>query len=118
MNDEANVGFVDAHAKGNGGNHDLELASEKSSLNAVAVVGLKSGVVGGGAEPAAEFGGERFGLLAGRRVDDGGAGARLGKQFRGKGGALGFRNLDDLNGEVVTTKAVDEDSGFPPAAEP
>ena len=49
MDDGADVGFVDAHAEGDGGDDDFELAGEEVALDALACGGVEAGVVGGGA---------------------------------------------------------------------
>ena len=71
VEDGADVGLVDAHAEGDGGDDDLELAGLEVALDALADAGLEAGVVGGGA--ASEHGGELLGGLARGGVDDGGA---------------------------------------------
>ena len=49
VDDGADVGFVDAHAEGDGGDDDLELAGEEVALDAFAHAGFETGVIGGGA---------------------------------------------------------------------
>ena len=48
MDDGADVGLVDAHAEGDGGDDDFELAGEEVALDALAGGGVEAGVVGGG----------------------------------------------------------------------
>jgi hypothetical protein len=48
VDDGADVGLVDAHAEGDGGDDDLELAGEEVALDALAGGGVEAGVVGGG----------------------------------------------------------------------
>ncbi len=62
VDDGADVGFVDAHAEGDGGDDDFEFAGEEVALDALACGGVEACVVGGGA--AAEGGGELFGGFA------------------------------------------------------
>ena len=73
MDDGADVGLVDAHAEGDGGDDDFELAGLEGALDALADGGFEAGVIGGGWEVPMEFGGEFFGGLARGGVDDGGA---------------------------------------------
>ena len=61
VDDGADVGLVDAHAEGDGGDDDLELAGLEVALDALADAGLEAGVVGGGGEVAVQFGGKFFG---------------------------------------------------------
>ncbi len=44
----ADVGFVDAHAEGDGGYDDLEFSGLEVALDALADAGFEAGVVGGG----------------------------------------------------------------------
>jgi hypothetical protein len=48
MDDGADVGLVDAHAEGDGGDDDIERAGEEVALDALARGGVESGVIGGG----------------------------------------------------------------------
>ena len=48
VNDGADVGLVDAHAEGDGGDDDLELAGEEVALHALARGRVETGVIGGG----------------------------------------------------------------------
>jgi hypothetical protein len=57
VDDEADVGLVDAHAEGSGGHHDVELVVEELLVDTVPLVLLPPGVVRLGAQPAF---GERF----------------------------------------------------------
>ena len=41
VDDGADVGLVDAHAEGDGGDDDFELAGEEGALDAVAVAGSR-----------------------------------------------------------------------------
>ncbi len=50
VDDGADVGLVDAHAEGDGGDDDFEFAGEEGGLDAVAGAGVEAGVVGGGAD--------------------------------------------------------------------
>ncbi len=70
VDDGADVGLVDAHAEGDGGDDDIELAREEVALDAFADAGFEAGVIGGGA--SSKHGGQFFGGLAAGRVDDGG----------------------------------------------
>jgi hypothetical protein len=71
VEDGADVGLVDAHAEGDGGDNNFELAGLKGALDMLADGGFEAGVVGGGGEVAAEFGGEFFGSFARGSVDAG-----------------------------------------------
>ena len=70
VDDRANVGLVDAHAEGDGGDDDFKLAGLEGGLDPLADGGLEAGVVGGGGEVAVKFGGEFFGGFARGGVDD------------------------------------------------
>ena len=59
MDDGADVGFVDAHAEGDGGDDAIQLASLEVLLDAFADLGGKAGVVGGGGKERVELGGGR-----------------------------------------------------------
>ena len=48
VDDGADVGLVDAHAEGDGGDDDLEFAGVEVALDALADAGFEAGVVGGG----------------------------------------------------------------------
>ena len=110
VNDGADVGFVDAHAEGDGGYDYLELAGEKVALGPLAGGGVEAGVVWGGF--LAENRGELFGGFAGWGVDDGGTVLGFCEEICYKFVAAGFRHLDDLDVEVVAAKAVDEEGGI------
>ena len=70
---EAHVALVDAHAEGDGGDHDQDVVAGEGVLHAAALVRGQAGVVGGGRhagrrEPAGHF----FGAFAAEAVDDAG----------------------------------------------
>ena len=89
------------------------LPGQEFLLDALAVRGVESGVIGGGGKVAAELGGERVGLLARRSVDDGGAvGTRRAAESRTRSAALRGGDLDDFDGDVVAPEAVDEARGL------
>lgn len=69
MDDESDVGFVDAHAEGDGGADDLGAVVDEVLLNSCAFIGGHAGVVGVCHDvPFAEFVGNSFGRLAGKAV--------------------------------------------------
>ena len=71
MNDVADVGFVDAHAEGDGGTDDLRLIAKEGVLVASALRRIEAGVVGdGGKSLSPQGGGECLGAFAGLAVDD------------------------------------------------
>ena len=109
VDDGADVGLVDAHAKGDGGDDGVELPGEEGRLDAVAGAGVEAGVVSGGA--ATEAAGELFGGFARGGVDDRGAGAGGLEEVDDELVAAGLRELDGLDGEVVAAEAVDEEGG-------
>ncbi len=53
MHDRAHVCLVDAHAEGDGGDHDFKLAGKELCLHALAGLWRKTRMVGGGRELAA-----------------------------------------------------------------
>ena len=66
MDDIANVGLVDAHAKGVGGNHHLNVVVDKGALALAAGVVAHAGMVTANANAA---GTQRFGKLTCQRID-------------------------------------------------
>jgi hypothetical protein len=106
VDDGADVGFVDTHAEGDGGDDDFELAGEEVALDALAGGWVEASVVGSGG--ATEDGGELFGGLARGCIDDGGAVGLLFEELGGELVAAGLGEFDDLDGEVVSAEAVDE----------
>ena len=73
MGDGTHIGAVNAHAKGIGSHHDLDLVLHKGALNGVAVWPGHARVIGG--DPPAgplQAGGLFLGALAGGGIDDGG----------------------------------------------
>ncbi len=59
VDDAANVSLVDSHAKGDGGNNDLELAREEVALNPFAGRGIEAGMIG--RRTSAQLRGQFFG---------------------------------------------------------
>ena len=81
VDDEADVGLVDAHAEGDGGADDADFVAEEEVLVTDAEVGVEAGVVGAGGDAGGvEAVGDGFGGGAGGAVDD--AGARRGRDLR------------------------------------
>ncbi len=73
VHDEAHVALVDAHAEGDGGDHDEDVVAGEGVLDAAALVGGQAGVVGGGRHAGRrELAGHFFGALAAEAVDDAG----------------------------------------------
>ena len=71
--DGSNVRLIDAHAKGDGGANDRDLAGHEGVLDFGTGLGTESGVVGACGEVVAfEKGGEGFGPVLQGGVDDGG----------------------------------------------
>ncbi len=69
------VGLVDAHAEGDGGDDAGRMAFHEVALDALAGLGVEPGVVGGGNETRlAQVGGQTLGGLLQGDVDDGGLG--------------------------------------------
>jgi hypothetical protein len=108
VDDEADVGLVDAHAKGDGGADDADLVAEEGLLVARALLGIEAGVVGAGGDAAAGEGiGDLLGLFAAGAVDDAGVARTLfqeGEELLDRL-VLGF----DAGGEVRTVEGGDED---------
>ncbi|MCY1237797.1 hypothetical protein D9M72_505060 [compost metagenome] len=74
VNDEADVGFVDAHAEGGGGHHHVQFVVEELLVDAVPLALLPAGVVGLSARAqGSEFGRVGLGVLAGGGVQQAGA---------------------------------------------
>ena len=112
VEDGANVGLVDAHAEGDGGYDDVELAGLELALDALTGGCFEAGVVGGSGEQLVELEGEVVGCLAGWGVDDGGARCGNGQELRDEFCALRLGELDDFDGEIVAAKAVDVERGI------
>ena len=110
MDDGADVGFVDAHAEGDGGDDYFQFSGEEVALDAFACAGIETGVIGGSA--SAEGGGEFFCRFAGWSIDDGGAIGFFFEEIYSELVAARFGEFDDLDGEVVATEAMDEELGF------
>ena len=53
MHHEAHVGFIDAHAEGDGGHHHLQIVTLERFLHLRAAIVVQPGVVGADAQPAA-----------------------------------------------------------------
>ncbi len=71
MDDEAHIGFVDAHPEGDGGDDHLAAPGDEGVLIASANIGLQTGVIGQGIDPAfQQIGGGLFDGAAGEAVDD------------------------------------------------
>ena len=97
MRDPADIGFVDAHAKGNGCADDQPVFLLETAFDDAAVFGLHPAVVVAGAMASLVQGaGEGFGLGAGAGVDD------AGLPFAGSGEVedLFARAIFDCKGEV------------------
>src|SRR6185437_15160982 len=109
VDDGADVGLVDAHAEGDGGDDDLELAGEEVALDAVTCGGVETSVVRGGAELLVEARSKLFGGLARGSVDDRGARCGVAEELLGELGALQTEELEDLDGEVGAAEAGDKD---------
>ena len=112
VDDGADIGLVDAHAEGDGGDDHLQFAGEEGGLHLLAALGVEAGVIGGGGEIVLQVGGEAVGFVAGGRVDDGGPAIFRLQQLAGQLGALTGRRFDDFDGDVVAAEAVDEAGGF------
>ena len=71
MDDEPDVGLVDAHAEGDGGANDPDLVAQKLVLAGRAVPGLHSSVIRGRLDPIGlQALGQAFGALAALTIDD------------------------------------------------
>ena len=71
MDDEPDVGLVDAHAEGVGRHHDLNAVVEEVVLILPAHLGVQLGVVGRRPDaPALEQAGRLVHLLRGAAIDD------------------------------------------------
>ncbi|MNP19914.1 hypothetical protein D3C76_1124670 [compost metagenome] len=81
MGDEAHVGFVDAHAEGDGGDHDQAFLVEEAPLVGRPGLGRQAGMVRQGREALlAEVGRYVVDLLARQAVDDTGVAAPLAEE--------------------------------------
>ena len=109
VQDGPDVGLVDAHAEGDGGDHNLQLSREKAALDALAGGRVETRVVGGGLR--AELRGKLFSGLAGWGVDDSGEVGLVLEELYNKLGAAWFGHLDDFDGEILATEAVNEERG-------
>jgi hypothetical protein len=112
VDDGADVGLVDAHTEGDGGDDDFDGALEELLLDALAGGGVESGMIGGGGEAVVELKGELIGSFARRGVDDGGASFGGVEVSGDQGGTLGLRELDDFDSEVVAAESMNEERGL------
>ena len=73
MRHEAHVGFVDAHAEGDGGRHHYAILAQEATLVGRARGGVETGVVGQGDDAVLPEHGRGFLHLAARQaIDDAG----------------------------------------------
>ena len=110
MDDVADVGFVDAHAEGDGGADDFRLVAEEGVLVFRAFRGLEAGVIGdGGKSLGAEGGGEGLGVFPRLAIDDAGVLAAALGEIADLGGSAGFGG--DLVFEIRPVEAGEETRG-------
>ncbi len=108
VGDKAHVGFVDAHAEGDGGDHDDAVLAQEALLMALAHVGAQAGVIGQGVDALLLQPGRRLVDLAPRQaVDD----ARFAAMIGEKSEQLLARivTLDDGVADVRAIEAGDKD---------
>ncbi len=112
MDDEADVGFVDAHSEGDGGANDLDFVADEELLVLVSFFGGKAGVVGAGGDSVGlEAGGDGFGGFAALAIDDAGFAAAFVDEGEDLGeGAAGFWR--DAVGEIGAVETADVDGGI------
>ena len=79
MNHGADVGLVDAHAKGDGGDDHLQAASAEQVLHPLSFLWVQTGVIGGGRVIHAQFQRQRLGLFASGGINNGGSLSRIGQ---------------------------------------
>ena len=78
VGDEAHIGFVDAHAKGDRGHHDHAAIAPKTVEGVAALLGAEAGVIGHRIEASgAQVGGKAIHPAAGAGIDDAGLAAPI-----------------------------------------
>ena len=82
MNDGADVGLVDAHAEGDGGDNHFKLAGLEGALHALASFCVKACMICGGGHQLRQLFGKAFRLLARCGVDDGWTAIAMSKKSR------------------------------------
>ena len=71
MDDEANVGLIDSHAEGAGGNDDRRASSQKIILHLASFISGQAGMISARGDAfAAEVGSKRFCATACRGVEN------------------------------------------------
>ena len=108
VDDGADVGFVDAHAEGDGGDDNFKLSALKGALHALAGFCIEAGVICGSGHQLRQLFGKAFRLLARCGVDDGWTAIAMSKKRANGTDALRHGKLNDFNGEVVAAEAMDE----------
>ena len=112
MDDEADVGFVDAHAKGDGGADYLDIIADESFLISGASITFHSCMVGEGFDAVrAEFGGEMVRGIPALAINNAALGRPLLDEVEQLIVSGGF--FQDAIGEVGAIKAADENCGGP-----
>ena len=108
VDDRANIGLVDAHAKGDGGHHNFKFARLECCLYALTSFVVEAGVISRGGHQPRQVSCELFRLLAGGGIDNCGTALGAGQQAANGGRPLRHRQLDHLNGQVIAPESVDE----------
>ena len=99
VDDEAQVGLVEAHAQGDRGHQHLEVVGEQPELQRLALVLAQAGAVRLGVDaPLAQEGGDPLGVIDRQAVDDARP-AKLGDVLREPRHPLG-RVVDDMGAQA------------------
>ena len=115
VGDEAHVGLVDAHAEGDGRDHDDAVFAQEAILVALAHVGVEAGVVRQGGDALLDQPGRGLvDLLARLAVDDAGLAGVLVAQ-EGEQLVARLVLLDHRVADVRPVEAADEDARVVPA---
>ncbi len=111
MDDETDIGLVDTHAEGDGGDHDTRPARQEGLQPVFAQAGRQAGVIGVGGEAFLGQGGGQFlGAVARAAIDDAGR-ALLPLQDLDHGLGGGALAADEAQAEVRPVGGGDEFGG-------
>ena len=108
MDHGADIGFVDAHPKGDGRRNHLHLARHKSLPRPLAMLGVQARMIGRGGEALAELRRDALGLLAGGGIHNARAARLVQQQLERQRGPFRRRHFHHFNGDVGAAESVDE----------
>ena len=110
----ADVGLVDPHAEGDGGDHHLEPPGQELGLDLLALRGAHAGVVGGDRKSLPRPAPRSSASRARGDVDDGGPARRVGQEPAHRLGPLRRGEARHFDRDVLAAEPVDEAQGREP----